>query len=44
MHVEESLVEIGVGNGLVQEAVREVWKVTERISCYNIEKKRMESY
>ena len=42
--MEESVVEIGFGNGLVQEVVRGVWKLTERISCYNLEKKRMKSY
>ena len=42
--MEESLVVRGFGNGLVQEVVKGVWKSTERISCYNFEKKRMKSY
>ena len=41
MYVEESLVEIGFWK---QEVVRRVWKLTKRISCYNLEKKRMKSY
>ena len=35
--MEESLVEIGFGNGSGQEVVKEVWNLTEQISCYNLE-------
>ena len=42
--MEDSLAEIDFDNGLVQETMRGVLKLTERISCYNLEKKRMKSY
>ena len=42
--MEDSVVEIGFGNGLVQEVVRGVWDLTEQISCYNLEKKRIKSF
>ena len=44
IHVVENVVEMCFGNELVQEVMRGVWKLTERTSCYNLEKKRMKSY
>lgn len=42
--MEESVVEIAFGKGLVQEVRMGVWELTERIACYNLEMKRVRSY